>query len=691
MTFSKADLLPWKILKVLLAACLAAPFFVWSGVIFPYTVPKVFGFYILVEIAFVFYLYLALKYFKFWPKKTFLFLAVLFFLAVYFLASLRGVDFYLSFWGTLERGLGFFGLAHFFIWFLMLVSVFKIDEKNLNFAFSSSASASGKKDKSFLKISQQGFFKKDFKNQPFSRRLIIFSVFVSAAISFLAIGQHFFSLGDLLPQNTRSYSLIGNAGLLGSYLLFNVFFAIYLFLVSEKKIKWFWAAGIFVIILALFLTGTRGAYLGLFLGFFVFLVMVAWRAPQKKWQRGAVAFLGIIMVLGGVLFWARQSAVVKNNFVFSRLSAISWQETTAQNRLILWQSAWRAWQEKPFLGWGGENFEVAINKYFDPRLTFFEAWYDRAHNFIFDYGVTLGYLGLFSYLLIMGLAFYQLLKQIKTDFFLAASFLALLTAYLVQNFFIFDSFVSYLMLFFVLAVIDSSNFLLGPLLSLGKKAKEEGALIFDEKSRAWKNSNFSEKPKTLALPFYKKIILLFFGGFLFFVSYNFNLKPLLAAHYANKILSLETEQADEILPYFKEVLALKPVRLDEIVYQVVLDYQEKINQNPALAQNEEFYNLAKEQLEKGIKRPSFELKNSLALAWLNLYFSGQNKARLADSLKLAQRVLKLAPGRKDGYLLLVAGYVLSGETEKAQQIVDLAISLNDKMGEEIKKYYERLK
>ncbi|MBU2264928.1 hypothetical protein KJ784_01940, partial [Patescibacteria group bacterium] len=62
LILSKADSYIFKLLKILLAACLATPFLASASFIFPYTVPKVFAFRILVEIAAVLYLYLALKY-----------------------------------------------------------------------------------------------------------------------------------------------------------------------------------------------------------------------------------------------------------------------------------------------------------------------------------------------------------------------------------------------------------------------------------------------------------------------------------------------------------------------------------------------------------------------------------------------------------------------------------------------------
>ncbi len=336
---SKSDVFPLKILKTLLALCLAVPLFAFSSVIFPYTVPKVFAFRVLVEIAAVFYLYLVLKY----PINSLptlekgggggfchsgyssvipalrpsvaageggktgiqanqknsgsrikcgmtISVAVLIFFFVSFLSALFGTDFYSSFWGNLERGGGIFGLLHFAAFFFMLVSVFRIDGSKSNAP-------------PFLKGGWEGF-----KSLGFNHQLIIVSVFTSTLISILAIGQHFFSLSNLLPQADRVYSLIGNAGVLGSYLIFSIFLTGYLVLsefviptpqwrgknlarMGESRIRersfglrlqddnnnYFWIIlySLFSILnlFALLLSGTRGAWLGLLAGIIVFLLL----------------------------------------------------------------------------------------------------------------------------------------------------------------------------------------------------------------------------------------------------------------------------------------------------------------------------------------------------------------------------------------------------------------------------------
>ncbi len=530
--FLKTEPLSLRLLKITLALCLATPLLAFSNVIFPYTVPKVFAFRILVEIAAIFYLYLALKYpsnffFAFprfsikekhhpdpavvgegsngegsnidsssrhsgtqndkkgsGPARHASWLAsvagaVSFFLLISFLSALFGTDFYSSFWGNLERGMGVFGLLHFVTFFFMLISVFRIDsDKSSDYldgrparhCYAQALAGGSARHTSWLASVAGG----GFKNQDFSRQLIILSVFTSTLISLLAILQHFFSLGILLPQADRVYSLIGNAGVLGSYLIFNIFLAGYLAISSLQKGATLqgnlparhryvqalasgparhasWLASVAGVVIchlnsfgycilflvscwALALTGTRGAWLGLLAGVIVFLVLIFFIPPFLKggeacppmptasgvgrrggfkgFKKLSITFLAIIFILAISLFFIRNSSFVQTNPTLSRLTSISLSNPTIQSRLILWQSAWQAWQKKPLLGWGPENFETAINKYSFPRLASFEAYStDRAHNFIFDYGVTLGWLGLLSYLTIFFAAGWLLIKK----------------------------------------------------------------------------------------------------------------------------------------------------------------------------------------------------------------------------------------------------------------------------------------
>src|SRR3989344_1342551 len=72
-------------------------------------------------------------------------------------------------------------------------------------------------------------------------------------------------------------------------------------------------------------------------------------------------------------------------------------ESSTAARILVWQSALPAIQERPLLGWGVENFDQSYQGHFDNRLyldkNIGETWFDRAHNVIIDTFISIGAIG----------------------------------------------------------------------------------------------------------------------------------------------------------------------------------------------------------------------------------------------------------------------------------------------------------
>ncbi|KKS67137.1 MAG: hypothetical protein UV36_C0012G0015 [Parcubacteria group bacterium GW2011_GWC2_42_6] len=297
----------------------------------------------------------------------------------------------------------------------------------------------------------------------------------------------------------------------------------------------------------------------------------------KKWP---IIFLAAIIIFAGALFLSRGTAFVRNNSFLSRLTSISLGDASTQSRLI------------PILGSGPENFETAISPYLSPKLAGYEAYsFDRAHNFIFDYGVATGWLGLLAYSGIFAAAGWRLIKNIKDDYYFSIIFLSLLAAYLIQNLFVFDTFISYLMLFFALGIIN-----IMPLRSVERQSNS----VDGDKNTGSPRPFGARDDK---IDFYKKIVFAIFIIFIIFSLYAFNLKPLRASYLANQTLILPPEALGETgLINLTKILALKTFASPEIIYQITLDYLDKINQAPQLTQDENFYKILSDGLAANISR-----------------------------------------------------------------------------------------
>jgi len=86
---------------------------------------KVIVFRSIVEIMLIFYVLLIISNPKYRPKWNALLITVTIFTGLYILTSITGVNPYRSFWGTLERMGGVFTFLHYWVFFVILISVFR--------------------------------------------------------------------------------------------------------------------------------------------------------------------------------------------------------------------------------------------------------------------------------------------------------------------------------------------------------------------------------------------------------------------------------------------------------------------------------------------------------------------------------------------------------------------------------------
>jgi len=113
----------------------------------------------------------------------------------------------------------------------------------------------------------------------------------------------------------------------------------------------------------------------------------------KQWLTAGLVGAGVITILGS--FWLGGQAYFNFNFF------------SFTNRLHAWEVSWQASLDRPLFGWGLENYDNAFQANFQPK--FEDAvgsteTLDRAHNFIFDYLVFTGWLGLILLLTWLGMA-----------------------------------------------------------------------------------------------------------------------------------------------------------------------------------------------------------------------------------------------------------------------------------------------
>src|SRR3989339_293696 len=112
-------------IKFLLLATLLSPLIVDVGVIFPFVFTKVIYFRSLIDLAVILYLILVYKHREYLPRNNFLVMSGFLFLFLTIIISYFGVDWNFSFFNGHERMDGIFSLIHYFIFAVLLMTIFE--------------------------------------------------------------------------------------------------------------------------------------------------------------------------------------------------------------------------------------------------------------------------------------------------------------------------------------------------------------------------------------------------------------------------------------------------------------------------------------------------------------------------------------------------------------------------------------
>ena len=444
-----------------------APFtviIVSRSTLFPFIVGKYVFFRIIVELALISFLFAWLKgetlinaYGK--PKSVFwrqpLVIAVSVFTLIFLLAGFFGYDPSASFWSNFERGEGGLQMLHLFIFFILLVLLFR-DEKSWRKMLIIFILAA------FLAIVYGALASLQYIDVQYNEAGSIIG-----GGSWYKTFQSF--VGPSLQNAHERFSgSFGNPAYLGTYMIFALFFTAVL--LSKTRINpnvqhkpklnpnkfafyknWFLAGLVVIFLTALFFSKTRGALLGLGVGIVVGLIYFIFNLPKGRLKNIILTMLVVLIVGTGLAF------IYNSRGGGYRIFDINLGAQTFQTRILLWKQALKITAERPLLGWGPENFSIALEKHYLPQ---FDVWFDRAHNVFFDYLAETGILGLLSYLGIFAVFYWQFFKgviantRIKnkyTNKINDALIFALPIAHLVQGIVLFEVLPIYIGLFMFLA------------------------------------------------------------------------------------------------------------------------------------------------------------------------------------------------------------------------------------------------
>ncbi len=202
-------------------------------------------------------------------------------------------------------------------------------------------------------------------------------------------------------------------------------------------------------ILTIVFTETRGAYLGVLAGAAVAAMALCFWSPNRKVKALTFALPILALATLGGLYFVRDSTFAHSNRITSRIVSIFNTADPSQiQRFQLWRLGLRAIGERPILGWGLENFDIALDRLYDPGFTRYgvaNSNSDRVHNSYLDFGVAGGIPALLAFVAFFAALASKSLKlrrQGALSNAQAALALAAVAAYAVQSLTGFETLVS---------------------------------------------------------------------------------------------------------------------------------------------------------------------------------------------------------------------------------------------------------
>jgi len=294
---------------------------------------------------------------------------------------------------------------------------------------------------------------------------IIASFFVSLYGLVQVAGFDFMNWTEPIITSGRISSTLGQPNFLASYLLLVIPLAGYLFLEARGLlIKFCWLVVLFLDILCLFFTYSRGGWLGLLTGLAILALIYLWanrKTIMKKTKNLKIIFSLIILIV-----LLSSVALAKNDFFLARLkSSFDLKSGSIAARINFWQASLEAIKDRPLLGYGLDTQGEIFAKYYKKDWAVYgqvNVYPNRAHNLFLDTMLTSGFIGLIFYLALLYLFFKLIRDNIrmgKARQLSLAVFLAI-TCYLISLLFGFAIVVTniYFWLFLAIAVAINKNF-----------------------------------------------------------------------------------------------------------------------------------------------------------------------------------------------------------------------------------------
>ena len=267
--------------------------------------------------------------------------------------------------------------------------------------------------------------------------------------------------------------------------------------------------------------------------------------------------------------------------------------------------------------------------------------------------VNTGLAGFTAYLATGFLALWYLWsawRKEKIKYHTAVIFTVILIAYAIQNIFVFDTQVTLLMFYSILAFTV--------FLSFPERPAEPVKFI---------------RPNAL----FVAVVILSAG----FLMYFANIKPALASLTGiNALQSLQANKVDESLADFRTAFDAGTFGLPEVAMRsqdIAMSLMASPN-SPADVKNK-FTDLAIEGMNKSLELESLNVRFMMILSSVYLQAAAPGNSYLAQADNLLQKALELSPTRQELFFYLGQVRMFQGRAEEALALFKRALELNDRV------------
>ncbi len=607
----------YKLLLGALFFALCTPLFVLpNSLTFPFVTPKVFGFRLAVEMGvlvagFMVYRNRSLG-FRF--DKVAIALCVLF--GVSLLSGIFGVDFYHSWYSNQERMGGLFSLLHYIAFFFLCLFAFRGYEGN----------------------EEQGITFLGF------RHVLLFFFGVSTVMAIIAILQRFSDSSILFAQpGGRAYATLGNPIYLGNAMAVSIFLSAYLF-VKEKTARSVYLLGGLLMFGALLYSESRGALFGLVVGLLVSVLCYFFWSFRKA-RKKIVAGLLLTGVVVSIIF----VSPLQHELQKTSIGRIVTFSQDVGPRLIAWRIAVDALQSRPLLGYGYDTFHHVFNERFNPQSTeysFYETWFDNAHNSVLNILATMGIIGFGAYVYLYAVLVITVRRKVVGEIYspLEGSLLiAVFAADFFAKIFVFDHHVSLLSIMIFCAYVAQRD-----------------AAVLTPRFRKW-----------------HAVIL---GGVV--VLYGMVYCNIIPARINSQVVAMmknKYSDPESVVMFIDTLLSSSSPYYKDVVIDVSRHLQEVY---PSLRFSEDRKQRLVQQVIVALERAHVQQPRELQplLEETSLYLLLPHDTAHYDTLMgIYQTLQLLSPARQQTYYLKAKAQVVYGNVDAALRTVDEAIAINPKV------------